>query len=102
MTECLCKSGNKPCVKDTFAMDVIIGTGTSHSSLTSYVGIGSSSHYLFSDLRYFLDGHVIEASEWRNLSVLNLWRWSCCCRSMNGVNLPCEKCHKVHGVDDGC
>ena len=47
-TACLCESGNKPCVKDAFAMDVIIGASTSHSSLTNHVGIGSCSHCLFS------------------------------------------------------
>ena len=46
-TACLCESGNKSCVKDAFAMNVIIDASTSHSSLTSYVGIGSSSHSLF-------------------------------------------------------
>ena len=36
------------CVKDAFATDFIIGACTSHRSLASHVGIGSSSHCLFS------------------------------------------------------
>ena len=55
------------------------------------------------ELRYLIDGHVVEASEWMNLSVLNPWRWSGCCHSTNGVDLPREKCLKViRGVGDGC
>ena len=39
------------------------------------------------NLIYLLYGLVIEASEWRNLVVLNRWRWSACCRSTNGTGV---------------
>ena len=50
------------------------------------------------DLRYLLDGHVIEASKWMNLFVLDRWRWSGCCRSTNGVKLPRENVLKSSSV----
>ena len=104
---CLCESANMPCVKDAFAMDVMIGARTSHSFLTCHVGIGSKCTLLvrrfLQDLRYLLYGHIIEASEWRNLAVLNRLHWSDCRRSTNGVNLTREKCDKVVlCVGDGC
>ena len=66
-TACLCESGNKPCVKEAYAMDVMIGASTSHSSLTSHVGI-ESKFTLFvrrflQYLRYLLYSLIIEASE---------------------------------------
>ena len=41
------ESGNHPCVKAAFVMDVIIGLSTSNSSFSNHLGIRSSSHCFF-------------------------------------------------------
>ena len=47
------------------------------------------------DLRYLFDSHVVEASEWRNLSVLGRWSWSSCYHKIvpdtDIKTLHCEK-----------